>query len=184
MLPQMHDFDWLVIGSGFGGSVSAMRLAEHGKRVGVLESGRRFTDDTLPSSTWSMRNYYFLPRLRMKGILRLSVFKDVFILSGAGVGGGSLGYANTLYRAPDRFYEDPQWAGLAAWKAELAGHYDTAEHMLGVTNGPGRRSRRRPAARVRPRDRLRGHLLEDARRRLLRSRGGDGPRPVLRRFGA
>ena len=131
----MHDYDWLVIGSGFGGSVSALRLSEQGHRVGVLESGRRFADHELPKSTWDSRKYFFAPKLGMKGILRLTVFKDVFIGSGAGVGGGSLGYANTLYRAPRRFYDDPQWAALSAdWGAELAPHYDTAERMLGVTD--------------------------------------------------
>jgi cholesterol oxidase len=131
----VHDVDWLVIGSGFGGSVSALRLAEQGHSVAVLEAGRRFADDELPRSTWDVRKYFYAPRLGCKGILRLSVFKDVFIGSGAGVGGGSLGYANTLYRAPRRFYDDPQWKGLAAdWGAELAPHYDTAEYMLGVTD--------------------------------------------------
>ncbi len=130
----MHDYDWLVIGSGFGGSVSALRLSQQGHRVGVIEAGRRFADDELPRSTWDVRRYFFAPRLGCRGILRLTVFKDIFIGSGAGVGGGSLGYANTLYRAPRRFYEDPQWAGLAAdWGAELAPHYDEAERMLGVT---------------------------------------------------
>jgi cholesterol oxidase len=131
----VHDYDWLVIGSGFGGSVSALRLSEMGQRVGVLESGRRFADDELPKTTWDVRKYFFSPKLGCKGILRLTVFKDVFIGSGAGVGGGSLGYANTLYRAPRRFYDDPQWAGLSAdWGAELKPHYDTAERMLGVTD--------------------------------------------------
>ena len=165
----MHDFDWLVIGSGFGGSVSALRLSEKGHRVGVLESGRRFADDEFPKSTWDSRKYFFAPKLGMKGILRLTVFKDVFIGSGAGVGGGSLGYANTLYRAPRRFYDDPQWAGLSDdWGAELAPHYDTAERMLGVTDVDtddpaddmlrefGRELGRR------------GHVLQDARRRLPR----------------
>ncbi len=131
----MHDYDWLVIGSGFGGSVSALRLSEQGHRVAVLESGRRFADDEFPKSTWDVRRYFFSPKLGMKGILRLTVFKDVFIGSGAGVGGGSLGYANTLYRAPRRFYDDAQWAGLSEdWGAELAPHYDTAERMLGVAD--------------------------------------------------
>ena len=127
-----YDYDWLVIGSGFGGSVSALRLSEKGYSVGVLECGRRFADDELPRSTWDMRRYFWAPRLGMRGIFRLSIFKHVAIVSGAGVGGGSLGYANTLYRARRRFYEDPQWAGLADWEAELAPHYDTAERMLGV----------------------------------------------------
>src|SRR3954451_21647265 len=130
-----HDFDWLVIGSGFGGSVSALRLAEKGYSVGVIECGRRFADDELPKSTWDLRRYFYAPRLGMKGILRLSIFKDVAVVSGAGVGGGSLGYANTLYRAPRRFFDDPQWSGLAGdWGAELAPHCDAAERMLGVTD--------------------------------------------------
>jgi cholesterol oxidase len=127
------DFDWLVIGSGFGGSVSALRLAEKGYRVGVLECGRRFADDELPKSTWDVRRYWWIPRLGMKGIFRLTIFKDVAIASGSGVGGGSLGYANTLYRAPARFYQDPQWAALNDWQVALAPHYETAERMLGVT---------------------------------------------------
>src|SRR3712207_3899875 len=130
---EMHEFDWIVIGSGFGGSVSALRLSEAGLRVGVLEAGRRFADDELPRSTWDLRRYFFLPKFGMKGILRLTPFKDVFIASGSGVGGGSLGYANTLYRAPQRFYDDAQWAGLGVdWRAALEPHYDVAERMLGV----------------------------------------------------
>ena len=127
-----YDFDWLVIGSGFGGSVSALRLAQKGYRVAVLECGRRFDDDELPKSTWDMRRYWYAPRLGLNGIFRLTIFKDVAIASGSGVGGGSLGYANTLYRAPARFYEDAQWAGLEDWQAALAPHYAEAERMLGV----------------------------------------------------
>ena len=129
-----HDYDWLVIGSGFGGSVAALRLREKGHKVAVLECGRRFGDDDLPRSTWDLRRYFWAPRLGLRGIFRLSTFRDVSVVSGAGVGGGSLGYANTLYRAPERFYSDRQWAGLADWKAELAPHYDEAERMLGVTD--------------------------------------------------
>ncbi len=129
---QDLDHDWLVVGSGFGGSVSALRLAEKGYRVGLIEAGRRITDDDMPRSTWDLRRYFWAPRLGMRGIFRLTLFRDVVVVSGAGVGGGSLGYANTLYRAPDRFYRDPQWAGLADWDAALAPHYDTAERMLGV----------------------------------------------------
>jgi cholesterol oxidase len=126
------DFDWLVIGSGFGGSVSALRLSQKGYTVGVLECGRRFADDEFPKSTWDLRRYWYAPRLGLNGIFRLTIFKDVAIASGSGVGGGSLGYANTLYRAPARFYEDPQWAGLDDWQTALAPHYDEAERMLGV----------------------------------------------------
>ncbi len=129
-----HDYDWLVIGSGFGGSVSALRLAEKGYRVAVLECGRRFRDEDFAQSTWNLRRYYWMPRLGLKGILRMTVFKDVFVASGCGVGGGSLGYANTLYRARDQFFDDPQWAGLEAdWRRELDPHYAQAERMLGVT---------------------------------------------------
>src|ERR671935_2614120 len=126
------DFDWVVVGSGFGGSVAALRLAEKGYRVAVLECGRRFEDGDFPKRTRNLRRFVWAPRLGMRGILRISFFKDVTVLSGAGVGGGSLVYANTLYRAPVRFYRDPQWADLADWKAELEPHYDTAEKMLGM----------------------------------------------------
>jgi cholesterol oxidase len=130
------DYDWLVIGSGFGGSVSALRLAEKGYKVGVLECGRRFEDEDFAETTWQARRYYWMPKLGLRGILRQTVFKDVFIVSGCGVGGGSLGYANTLYRARSAFFGDPQWGELADWQAELSPHYDTAERMLGVTNYP------------------------------------------------
>jgi cholesterol oxidase len=131
------DYDWLVIGSGFGGSVSALRLAEKGYRVAVLECGRRFADDELPSSTWDLRRYFYAPKLGLQGIFRLSVFRDVSIVSGSGVGGGSLGYANTLYVPPKRFYEDPQWGNLEDWERVLAPHYAEAERMLGVVTWDG-----------------------------------------------
>ncbi len=121
----------------------------------MLECGRRFGDDDLPRSTWDLRRYFYAPRLGLRGIFRLSTFRDVAVVSGAGVGGGSLGYANTLYRAPRRFYEDGQWAELDDWESALAPHYDEAERMLGVTEVDGRRPRRRAAARVRARDRRR-----------------------------
>jgi cholesterol oxidase len=130
------DFDWLVVGSGFGGSVSALRLAEKGYDVGVLESGRRFADDELPRSTFDLRRYFWAPRLGMRGIFRLSIFKDVTVVSGSGVGGGSLGYANTLYVPPPRFFEDPQWAALGDWERDLAPHFAEAQRMLGVATTP------------------------------------------------
>ncbi|WP_372788507.1 GMC oxidoreductase [Paraconexibacter sp.] len=129
---RQYDYDWVIIGSGFGGSVSALRLAEKGYKVLVLEAGKRFEDKDFPKSTWDARRYFFAPKFGMRGILRLSIFKDIFIASGAGVGGGSLGYANTLYRAPQRFYEDGQWSALGNWGADLEEHYDEAERMLGV----------------------------------------------------
>lgn len=127
------DYDWLVIGSGFGGSVSALRLAERGYRVGVLECGRRYRDEDFAKTTWEVARYYWMPKLGLKGILRLTIFKDIFVASGCGVGGGSLGYANTLYRARPAFYGDRQWVDLGDWEAELGPHYDEAERMLGVT---------------------------------------------------
>jgi cholesterol oxidase len=134
-----HDFDWLVIGSGFGGSVSALRLAEKGYSVGVLEAGRRFEDEDFARTTWNARRYYFFPKIGLKGIFRMTLFKDIFVVSGAGVGGGSLGYANTLYQPkPDsQFYRDPQWGGDRDWYRTLDPHYRTAEHMLGVTTYEG-----------------------------------------------
>ena len=90
------DFDALIIGSGFGGSVSALRLTEKGYRVGVLEAGKRFGSGDFPKTNWDVRKFLWFPRLGMRGIQRMSLLKDVLVLSGAGVGGGSLVYANTL----------------------------------------------------------------------------------------
>jgi cholesterol oxidase len=129
---RQPDFDWVVIGSGFGGSVSALRLAEKGYRVAVLECGRRFRDQDFAKSTWSLRRYFWAPRVGMRGILRLSTFKDIAVVSGCGVGGGSLGYANTLYVPPSQFFNDSQWGELADWERELAPHYAEAQRMLGV----------------------------------------------------
>jgi cholesterol oxidase len=130
------DYDWIVIGSGFGGSVAALRLAEKGYRVAVLECGRRYRDEDFAESTWNFRRYYWIPKIGLRGIFRMTVFKDVFIVSGSGVGGGSLGYANTLYRARPAFFRDPQWDALGDWESALDPHYETAERMLGVTDYP------------------------------------------------
>jgi cholesterol oxidase len=129
---SQFDFDWLVVGSGFGGSVSALRLSEKGYSVGVLECGKRFHDEDFPKSTWDLRRYFWAPRLGLRGIFRLTPFKDVSVVSGCGVGGGSLGYANTLYVPPSDFFRDPQWRELADWEGELAPHYAEAQRMLGV----------------------------------------------------
>ena len=132
-----RDYDWIVVGSGFGGSVAALRLAERGHSVAVLECGRRFADADFAGTTWNWRRFLWMPRLGLRGILRMSLFKDVTILSGAGVGGGSLVYANTLYRPPERFFSDAQWKDIEDWHAALEPHYDTAERMLGAASIPG-----------------------------------------------
>ncbi|MGW4499210.1 FAD-dependent oxidoreductase [Micromonospora sp. NPDC004336] len=137
-------YDVVVIGSGFGGSVTALRLAEKGYSVGVLEAGRRFADDEFPETSWRLRRFLWAPRLGCYGLQRLTLLRaadrraggGVLVLSGAGVGGGSLVYANTLYEPLDAFYADPQWRDVTDWRAELARHYDQAKRMLGVTTYP------------------------------------------------
>jgi cholesterol oxidase len=130
------DFDVLVIGSGFGGSVTALRLTEKGYRVGVLEAGARFEDEDLPSTSWDLKKYLFRPEAGCYGIQRVDALKDCMIVSGAGVGGGSLVYANTLYEPPAPFYDDPQWRHITDWRAELDPFYDQAKRMLGVVENP------------------------------------------------
>ena len=130
------DYDVVVVGSGFGGSVAALRLTEKGYRVGVMEAGRRFDDTTLPKTSWNLREFLWAPALGCYGIQRISMLRDVVVLSGAGVGGGSLVYANTLYEPLGPFYNDPQWSAIADWRQELAPHYDQAKRMLGVTENP------------------------------------------------
>ncbi|WP_293786824.1 GMC oxidoreductase [uncultured Aeromicrobium sp.] len=131
------DYDVGVIGSGFGGSVAAMRLTEKGYRVAVFEAGRRFADDELPRTSWNVRRYLWAPWARCFGIMRITLLRDVLIASGTGVGGGSLVYANTLYEPGDSFYRDPQWAHITNWRSELAAHYAQARRMLGVRTYTG-----------------------------------------------
>lgn len=128
-------YDVLVVGSGFGGAVAALRLAEEGYRVAVLEAGRRFADEDFRTS-WHLRTFVWAPALGCYGIQRIHVLKDSLILAGAGVGGGSLVYGTTLYRPLPEFFRDPQWADVTDWEAELAPHYDQASRMLGVTRNP------------------------------------------------
>ncbi len=133
-----HDYDVLVIGSGFGGSVSALRLTEKGYRVGVVEAGARFEDDDFSSGTFDLTRYLWAPALGCYGIQRIDAVRDTMIVAGAGVGGGSLVYANTLYEPLPAFYNDPQWSHITDWKAELAPYYDQAKRMLGVVENPVR----------------------------------------------
>lgn len=128
--------DVVVIGSGFGGSVSALRLTEKGYSVAVLEAGARFEDDDFAATSFDLRRYLFAPAVGMYGIQRIDVLNDCLVLAGAGVGGGSLVYANTLYEPLDAFYADPSWAHITDWKSELAPYYDQAKRMLGVVTNP------------------------------------------------
>jgi cholesterol oxidase len=131
-----YDYDVIVIGSGFGGSVSALRLTEKGYSVCVLEAGRRFTRETLPKNSWDTKNYIWAPALGLYGIQRIHVLSNVMILAGAGVGGGSLNYANTLYVPPPAFFKDRQWGHITDWQEELKPYYDQAQRMLGVRLNP------------------------------------------------
>jgi cholesterol oxidase len=128
-------YDVVIIGSGFGGSVSALRLTEKGYRVGVLEAGRRYRTGEFATTNWNLRRFLWGPRFGLYGIQRIDLLANVLVLSGAGVGGGSLVYANTSYEPHDAFYTDPQWGGITDWKQELAPHYSTAKRMLGVVEG-------------------------------------------------
>ena len=130
------DFDVLIIGSGFGGSVSALRLTEKGYRVGVLEAGRRFADHEFAKTSWRVRDFVWAPFLGCYGIQRIHLLRNALILAGAGVGGGSLNYANTLYVPPDPFFNDKQWSHITDWRSELMPHYDQATRMLGVVKNP------------------------------------------------
>ncbi|MEN8113683.1 MAG: NAD(P)-binding protein, partial [Actinomycetota bacterium] len=136
MPPVSESYDIVVVGSGFGGSVTALRLAEKGYRVGVLEAGRRYRTGDFPKTNWNVKRFIWGPRLGLYGIQRLDLLGHVLVLSGAGVGGGSLVYANTLYEPHDAFYTDDQWGGITDWKRELAPRYALAKYMLGVTENP------------------------------------------------
>ncbi|QXU52542.1 GMC oxidoreductase [Rhodococcus sp. LW-XY12] len=129
---RVTDYDVLIVGSGFGGSVTALRLVEKGYKVGVLEAGRRYADADFAKTSWDLRRFLWAPKLGCFGIQRVHLLRDCLILAGAGVGGGSLNYANTLYKPPAPFFEDRQWAHITDWQDELSPYYDQAKRMLGV----------------------------------------------------
>jgi cholesterol oxidase len=126
------DFDFIVVGSGFGGSVSALRLVEKGYKVAVIEMGRRWTPQNLPHTNWAIHRWFWRPNLGLRGFFNMRFFKHVTILHGCAVGGGSITFASTLLRPPDKVWEMGSWAGLSNWKAEMPQHYETASRMLGI----------------------------------------------------
>ncbi|MFO0565566.1 MAG: FAD-dependent oxidoreductase [Polyangiaceae bacterium] len=147
----MDRVDFAIIGSGFGGSVSALRLAEKGYRVLVLEKGRRFSRKDFAETNWDLRRWLWNPALGLRGIFQMTFLRHVTVLHGVGVGGGSLVYANTLPTPTDKFFQAASWAHLADWRTELAPHYATARRMLGSTTNP----------RVTPGDRILGEIADD-----------------------
>ncbi|MCP4120683.1 MAG: GMC family oxidoreductase [Bacteroidetes bacterium] len=135
-MAEQHDFDYIIIGSGFGGSVSALRLAEKGYKVLVMEKGKRLEAEDFPETTWNLKRWMWMPRLGMTGLFKLTFFRHVAIASGVGVGGGSLVYANTLPVPTDNFFKADSWSHLADWKSELEPYYPLAKRMLGAKKNP------------------------------------------------
>ena len=131
-----YDCDYLIVGSGFGGSVSALRLAEKGYKVIVVEMGRRWAPNNLPKTSWNIRNFVWMPKLGLRGFLSMRLFKHVMIMHGNAVGGGSITYAQTLLVPPDRIWSEGSWSGLDRWTEVMPRHYDTAKKMLGVAVNP------------------------------------------------
>ncbi len=134
---MLYDYDYIIVGSGFGGSVSALRLSEKGYKVLVVEKGKRWEPGQFAETNWKLKRWLWLPLLNFRGIFKMTIMRHVGILSGVGVGGGSLMYANTLPRPRETFFDSGSWAGLADWKEELAPYYQEAERMLGATENPG-----------------------------------------------
>ena len=130
-------YDYIVIGSGFGGAVSALRLSEKGYRVLVIEKGKHYRQEDFPKTNWNIKKWFWLPSLRFFGFFKLTFFRHIGVLSGVGVGGGSLVYANTLPRPDPAFYRTGNWAGMTDWQEELRPFYEIAEKMLGVDKNPG-----------------------------------------------
>ena len=132
----MKEYDYIIIGSGFGGSVSALRLAEKGYKVLVIEKGKWYKSKDFPKSNWNLKKWLWFPKLKWHGIMKMSFFRHITIISGVGVGGGSLVYANTLPIPKKAFYKTGSWENLADWENELKPHYQTALKMLGATENP------------------------------------------------
>ena len=135
-MPDNKIYDYIIIGSGFGGSVSAMRLTEKGYSVLVLERGKRFADKDFPKSNWNLPKYLWLPALRFHGFFEMTFMNGLLAFHGSGVGGGSLVYGNVLIEPDDRLFASPSWSRLNDWKTELKPHYESARKMLGVTRNP------------------------------------------------
>ena len=174
-------FDWIVIGSGFGGSVSALRLAEKGYRVLVLEKGRRFSRQDFPKNNTELRNWLWMPALSARGIFQMSFLRHVTILHGVGVGGGSLVYANTLPEPKSAFFKAPSWGHLADWEQELAPHYKTAKAYVGRYALSGHYAWRQRACANRDGDRPPSRPPSDRCRRVLWQAWCRGSRPLFRR---
>ena len=136
MTSSEDTFDYIVVGSGFGGSTSALRLSEKGYKVAVLEKGREFKDSEFPKTNWNIKKFLWAPMIKCFGFQKITWFKEVLILSGTGVGGGSLVFANTLMTPPDAFFNNPVWSHFKDWKETLMPFYNKARYMLGSTENP------------------------------------------------
>ena len=133
---MQHDFDYIIIGSGFGGSVSALRLSEKGYKVLVIEKGKWYKSNDFAKTNWNLPKWLWMPSLKFFGIMKMSIFRHIVIISGTGVGGGSLVYGNTLPIPKTSFYKSGSWSALADWENELKPFYKTALNMLGATRNP------------------------------------------------